>query len=201
MAAYRRVYDSPRLQADCQEPGSALEPCAWQSSMDYPYLFTVYPRTKIYMHRVPKKRNQTHVSNCVNSQPIFHLFSLSYSLQQPKFAATSLLEMPLHLICVATPPCETLTSENERQSQTDAVINDKLHGAVVACSRCGGTFNNQIKKGLWQNLPEKNVLHSCGQKSGLCRALSSTFSKLHETTTFFVLTVTLPNFHTDFNTV
>jgi len=28
MAAYCRVYDSCHLQADCQEPGSALEPCA-----------------------------------------------------------------------------------------------------------------------------------------------------------------------------
>ena len=26
MAAYRRVYDSHHLQADCQEPGSAREP-------------------------------------------------------------------------------------------------------------------------------------------------------------------------------
>ena len=26
MTAYRRVYDSRRLQADCQEPGSAPEP-------------------------------------------------------------------------------------------------------------------------------------------------------------------------------
>ena len=26
MAAYRRVYDSRRLQADCQEPGLAPEP-------------------------------------------------------------------------------------------------------------------------------------------------------------------------------
>ena len=38
MAAYRRVYDSRHLQADCQEPGSAPEPCARQSSMRY--LFT-----------------------------------------------------------------------------------------------------------------------------------------------------------------
>jgi len=29
MAAYRRVYDSGHLQADCQEPGSAPEPYAW----------------------------------------------------------------------------------------------------------------------------------------------------------------------------
>jgi len=33
MAAYRRVYDSRCLQADCQEPGSASEPNARQSSM------------------------------------------------------------------------------------------------------------------------------------------------------------------------
>jgi len=32
MAAYRRVYDSRYLQADCQEPGSAAEPYARQSS-------------------------------------------------------------------------------------------------------------------------------------------------------------------------
>jgi len=39
MAAYRRVYDSRHLQADCQEPGSVLEPYARQSSMGYLYLF------------------------------------------------------------------------------------------------------------------------------------------------------------------
>ena len=32
MAAYRRVYDSRHPQADCQEPGSAPEPYARQSS-------------------------------------------------------------------------------------------------------------------------------------------------------------------------
>ena len=40
MAAYRRVYDSYHLQADCQEPGSAPEPYARQSSMDCLYLYT-----------------------------------------------------------------------------------------------------------------------------------------------------------------
>jgi len=39
LAAYRRVYDSCHLQADCQEPGSAPEPYVWQSSMGYLYLF------------------------------------------------------------------------------------------------------------------------------------------------------------------
>ena len=40
MAAYRRVYDSRHLQADCQEPGSAPEPYARRSSMGYLYVFT-----------------------------------------------------------------------------------------------------------------------------------------------------------------
>ena len=35
-----RVYDSRHLQADCQEPGSALEPYARQSSMVYLYVCT-----------------------------------------------------------------------------------------------------------------------------------------------------------------
>ena len=33
MAAYHQVYDSRRLQTDCQEPGSAPEPYARQSSV------------------------------------------------------------------------------------------------------------------------------------------------------------------------
>jgi len=37
MAADRRVYDSRHLQADYQEPGSAPEPYARQSSMGYLY--------------------------------------------------------------------------------------------------------------------------------------------------------------------
>jgi len=40
MAAYRRVRDSRRLQADCKEPVSAPEPYARQSSMSYLYLFS-----------------------------------------------------------------------------------------------------------------------------------------------------------------
>ena len=39
MAAYRRVYDSRHLLADCQEPGSAPTPYARQSSMGYLYVF------------------------------------------------------------------------------------------------------------------------------------------------------------------
>jgi len=39
MAAYRRVYDSRHLQADCEEPGSAPEPYARQSRTGYLYLY------------------------------------------------------------------------------------------------------------------------------------------------------------------
>jgi len=38
MAAYRRVYGSHHLQADCQEPGSAPEPYTLSSGMGYLYL-------------------------------------------------------------------------------------------------------------------------------------------------------------------
>jgi len=66
-------------------------------------------------------------------------------------------------------------SENERQSQTNAVINDKLQGAVVACLKCGGISNNQINQGLLLSLRfEKflksvNIWHSDKQNGGLCR--------------------------------
>ena len=40
-------------------------------------------------------------------------------------------------------------SENERQSQTNAVINDKLQGTVVTYLRCGGVVNNQIKSSFF----------------------------------------------------
>ena len=43
MAAYRQVYDSRHLQADCQEPGSAPGPYARKSSMGYLYLFADGP--------------------------------------------------------------------------------------------------------------------------------------------------------------
>ena len=42
MVAYRLVYDSRHLQADCQEPGLYPEPYARQSSMGYLYyLFAI----------------------------------------------------------------------------------------------------------------------------------------------------------------
>jgi len=47
MAAYRRVYDSRHLQADCQEPESAPEPYARQSSTGCLYLFSTELKERI----------------------------------------------------------------------------------------------------------------------------------------------------------
>jgi len=47
MAAYRWVYDSRHLQADCQEPESAPEPYAPQSSMGYLFLFLIQTDWKL----------------------------------------------------------------------------------------------------------------------------------------------------------
>ena len=75
-------------------------------------------------------------------------------------------------------------SENEQQSQTNAVINDKLQGIAVTYLRCSGIFSNQINSGLLLSLPVKknlrsvNILHSYGQKGRLCHALSLTFSSV-----------------------
>jgi len=75
-----------------------------------------------------------------------------------KFAANCLLKIPPHIICVATLPCESRMSENERQSQTNAVINDELQGTVVTYLRCGEIVNNQIKKGLLLCLTVMKIL-------------------------------------------
>jgi len=58
MAAYRRVYDSRHLQADCKEPGSAPEPYARQSSLGCLYLF--------YCNRVVYRQALNHLhTHCV----------------------------------------------------------------------------------------------------------------------------------------
>jgi len=58
--------------------------------------------------------------------------------------------------------------DEERQLQTNAVINDKPQGTVVTYLRCGGIFNNQIKRFLLLSLLGKllksvNIWHSYGQ--------------------------------------
>ena len=78
----------------------------------------------------------------------FSIFSLQI-LQ--KICSNFLLKISPHFICVATLPCEILMSENERQSQTNAVINDKLQGSVAANLRCGEVVSNQIKIGCLEH--------------------------------------------------
>jgi len=74
---------------------------------------------------------------------IINRFSIFFTVRfSSKFAAQYLLKIPQHLICVATLPCETSMSKNNRQSQTNAVINDKLQGTVVAYFKFGGIVNN-----------------------------------------------------------
>ena len=47
--------------------------------------------------------------------------------------------------------------ENERQSQTNAVTNNKLQGTVVTYLRCDEIVNNKLKKGLLLSLPVKKI--------------------------------------------
>ena len=64
-----------------------------------------------------------------------------------KFAVKCILNIPPHLPCVATLPCETLMSAKQ-------AINDKLQGSVATYLRCGGVVINQIKKNLLMSVCE-----------------------------------------------
>ena len=78
-----------------------------------------------------KGRHQTHGNNSVNSQPIFKLFfTVGFSC---KFAAKCLWS---HRTSYASLH-HLVKHEYERQSQTNAVINDKLQSTVVTYLRCG----------------------------------------------------------------
>ena len=149
---------------------------------------------------IPGQRAVKRVCVCM-----FQFFSaLTFS---SRFAAKYLLKIPPHVICVATLPCETVMSDNERQSQTVEVINDKLRGKVVTCLRCGGIINNRIKKRLLLNpLVKRFFLNQWmfGKVMGKRSVVSCTIffniqqwgcqaHKVYETTTF--LLVTLPNSH------
>ena len=70
MAAYRRVYDSRHLQADCQEAGSAPEPYARQSSMGY---------TTLARHLATDRVTSTRYMNRVNSRRITKLTGVDES--------------------------------------------------------------------------------------------------------------------------
>ena len=66
-----------------------------------------------------------------------------------KFAVKWISKIPLHLVYVATLPCETLMSAKQ-------AINDKLQGSVATYLRCGGVANKHIKKSLLLSLSVKN---------------------------------------------
>jgi len=127
----------------------------WKVLWHFRKKFTSWKRNIIYasiltgcrIHRVANKWDTKLIINSFNFQPIFKKnFIVTFS---SKFAAKCLLNIPPHLICVATLPCETLISKNEWQLQTNVVINDKLQGTVVTYLRCGKIFNNQIKNYGW----------------------------------------------------
>jgi len=81
-------------------------------------------------------------------------FSIFFKCQiNNKVPAKYLLKIPPHLICVATLPCETLMSENERQLQTNAVIDEEFQSIVATYLRCGRICSNHIKTGLLLSLP------------------------------------------------
>ena len=87
-------------------------------------------RTHSSIHRVPKKgRHTLTVVTLLILNQFSDLFTVRFS---NKFAVKYLLKILPYLVCTATLPCETLMSENDRQSQTNAVINDKSQGTVVA---------------------------------------------------------------------
>ena len=71
MAAYRRVYDSRHLQAGCQEPGSAPEPYARQSSMGYLY-YSCCRRHYGYAYSVERRGPRLYASRAVREQIPMH---------------------------------------------------------------------------------------------------------------------------------
>ena len=67
MAAYRRVYDSHHLQANCQEPGSAPEPYTLGNRVWATFTFLLSTRPRVGVKKVGP---QTHDHNSVKSEPI-----------------------------------------------------------------------------------------------------------------------------------
>ena len=104
-----------------------------------------------------KGRHQTRSGNSVNSQPIFNFFTVRFA---SKLAAKCLVSILPSINCVTTLPCETLTSENEQQSQTNT---DKLLGTVVTYLRCSGIFSNQNfkKRFIVESASESFFLTTC----------------------------------------
>jgi len=55
-----------------------------------------------------------------------------------------LLQIPSHLIRVATLPCKTSMSESKQHFLTNAVINDKSQASVATHLTCGEIFNSRV---------------------------------------------------------
>jgi len=95
MAAYRRVYDSRHLQADCQEPRSALEPYARHSSMGYLYFFNL-----------PNLASQNEVnSSLARSLPDIHISCISRA-----FDTYLLNKRQLTFLLIAAEVCTPLSA-------------------------------------------------------------------------------------------
>jgi len=104
------------------------------------FLVLYYSILDIPLYNMSRKRKTTNSPNSplfLNRFPNFFTFRFCR-----KFAA----KIPLHLVRVATLPCETLLSENERQAQTNAVINDNLQGTGVTCLRCFGISMTKLRQ-------------------------------------------------------
>jgi len=90
MAAYRRTYDSRHLQADCQEPGSAPEPYARQSSMGYLYLFMYQVHSSLRIEsRGHRSRSRIRVRIGQNGNTV----GLTWILDQGQFVFPLMDEM------------------------------------------------------------------------------------------------------------
>ena len=79
MSACRRVYDSRHVQADCQEPGSAPEPYARQSSMGYLYLFAISKKSAEYLNI---KKKTFAFNKTVTVQPTYSTTPAKYYKQE-----------------------------------------------------------------------------------------------------------------------
>jgi len=102
MAAYRWVYDSCHLQADCQEPGSAPEPYARQSSTGYLYLF---PQVSRYQ----KGKTNLDFTEARDSEWQWHRLGhmqVCNSLQTDNYASTP----PLSFLQAGCPSCRLTNS-------------------------------------------------------------------------------------------
>ena len=86
----------------------------------------------------PKSGPQTHDHNIISNFNRFQEKKITGRFLV-NFVVKWILKIPPHLACVATLPCETLTSAKQ-------AINNKLQGSVATYLRRGGDVNNQIGK-------------------------------------------------------